>query len=222
MTVTMIIASIISGLFIHKTGVQVQMTAGLILMAAGFIFLSMMGMNTTKLAASLYSLVIGIGLGLIMPSLTLVLQESFPDSELGVVTSSSTFFRQIGGTFGMTILGAVMNQRSGQYLIDHLYPVLDQLPKDAEPLKNQIISEINNDPQSLFSALLSPEAIGKLPNLMTDKMVPIMKASLVDSLHLVFICSVGFILLGLILVPYMGKIQISTQVKSKNKVQQVH
>ncbi|MEH7120473.1 MDR family MFS transporter [Neobacillus vireti] len=222
MTVTMIIASIISGLFIHKTGVRVQMTAGLILMAVGFIFLSMMGMNTTKLAASLYSLIIGIGLGLIMPSLTLVLQESFPDSELGVVTSSSTFFRQIGGTFGMTILGAVMNQRSGQYLIGHLYPVLDRLPREAASLKTQIISEINKDPQNLFSVLLSPEAIAKLPNLVIDKIVPIMKASLVDSLHMVFIYSVGFVLLGLFLVPYMGKIEISTQVKSKKKVHQVH
>ncbi|PFO07773.1 MFS transporter [Bacillus sp. AFS076308] len=222
MTIAMIVTSVITGLFIHKTGVRIQMGSGLLLMAIGFIFLAMMDIHTTKLFASLYTLIIGIGMGLIMPSLTIVLQESFPASELGIVTSSSTFFRQIGGTFGMTILGAVMNQRSGQYLIHHLVPVLDQLPKQADPLKIQIISQINKDPQQLFSALLSPEALAKLPSIMIGKIVPIMKESLVDSLHLVFMYSIGFVLLGIFLVPYMGKIKISAQGKSKNKSPQFH
>ena len=61
-------------------------------------------------------------MGLVMPIITLALQESFSKETLGVVTSSSQFFRSIGGTFGITILGAVMNAKSGNILTDKLVP----------------------------------------------------------------------------------------------------
>jgi hypothetical protein len=44
-----------------------------------------------------------------MPTLMIAVQNQFPKSQLGEVTSASTFFRSIGGTIGITILNAVMN-----------------------------------------------------------------------------------------------------------------
>jgi hypothetical protein len=168
-----------------------------------------MGMDTSKLIASSYMMVIGLGMGLVMPLLTLVLQETFPKSELGVVTSSSQFFRQIGGTFGMTILGAIMNSRSSGLLTEQLAPVMKQLPPQAGELGAAITSKIHSDPQSIYSMLLNPETLKQMPEAMTAKIVPILKAALVDSLHSVFLYGLIFVLLGAVLTFFLGRIKLS-------------
>ncbi|MFD0697358.1 MDR family MFS transporter [Paenibacillus sp. GCM10027628] len=214
MMLTMIVASIISGQFIQKIGVRKQMLLGMLIMAAGFYLLSTMSIDTTKLLASSYMLILGLGMGLVMPILTLALQESFPKSELGVVTSSSQFFRQIGGTFGMTILGAVMNHKSTVLLEQNLTPVVKQLPAQASEMANQMTNMIHTNPQGLYSSLLSPETLAKMPKEFVDHMLPILKDALVTSLHQVFIIGLVFVLLGAVLTFFIGQIKISDR-KSK-------
>nr|WP_275942640.1 MDR family MFS transporter [Paenibacillus alba] len=213
---TMIAASVVSGQFIHKIGIKRQMLVGMVIMAAGFYLLSTMGIDTTKLIASSYMLVLGLGMGLVMPILTLALQESFPKSELGVVTSSSQFFRQIGGTFGMTILGAIMNHKSTVLLEQNLLPVVKQLPAEASELANQMTGMVHTNPQSLYSSLLSPEALAKMPKEFVEHMLPILKNALVTSLHQVFIVGLVFVLLGAVLTLFVGNIKVSDR-KSKPK-----
>jgi MFS family permease len=74
------------------------MVIGMVTMGAGFWLLSTMGIDTSKFTAMSYMVILGLGVGLVMPLITIALQETFPKSELGVVTSSSQFLRQIGGT----------------------------------------------------------------------------------------------------------------------------
>lgn len=210
---TMIAASIVSGQFIHKVGVRKQMLVGMIIMAVGFYFLSTMGVDTTKLTASAYMLILGLGMGLVMPILTLALQESFPKSELGVVTSSSQFFRQIGGTFGMTILGAVMNHKSSVLLDQDLTPVVKQLPAEASQLSNQMTDMIHSNPQGLYSSLLSPETLAKMPKEFVEHMLPILKNALVSSLHQVFVIGLVFVLLGAVLTLFIGNIKVGPKSK---------
>jgi EmrB/QacA subfamily drug resistance transporter len=210
--ITMIAASVVSGQLIDKIGVRRQMFIGMIVMAVGFIFLSTMGISTTKLIASSYMVMLGLGMGLVMPILTLALQESFPKSELGVVTSSSQFFRQIGGTFGMTILGTIMNHKSTILLEQNLEPVVKQFPAEVG---SPLIDMIHKNPQTLYSSLLSPEALAKLPKELVEKL-PIIKDALVSSLHQVFIYGLVFVLLGAILTLFVGNIKLSDR-KSKKK-----
>ncbi|OCT10795.1 MFS transporter [Paenibacillus pectinilyticus] len=211
--ITMIIASVVSGQLIQKIGVRRQMLMGMIVMAVGFIFLSTMGISTTKLIASSYMILLGLGMGLVMPILTLALQESFPKSELGVVTSSSQFFRQIGGTFGMTILGAIMNHKSTILLEQNLEPVVKQFPAEVG---TPLIDMIHKNPQSLYSSLLSPEAMAKLPKELIDKL-PIIKDALVSSLHQVFIYGLVFVILGAILTLFVGNIKVSDRKAKKTE-----
>ncbi|MEW9699722.1 MDR family MFS transporter [Paenibacillus sp. SI8] len=217
MMITMIIASIVSGQFIAKIGVRKQMFAGMIIMAVGFYLLSTMGIDTTKLLASSYMLILGLGMGLVMPILTLALQESFPKSELGVVTSSSQFFRQIGGTFGMTILGAVMNHKSSVLLDQNLIPVVKQLPAQASEMANQLTDMIHTNPQGLYSSLLSPETLAKMPQEFVEHMLPILKDALVTSLHQVFVIGLVFVLLGAALTFFIGNIKLSDRKSKKGE-----
>ena len=78
MMITMIVMSIIGGQLVLKVGVKPQIITGMLIMAGGFWLLTTMDMHTTKLTATSYMMVIGLGMGLVMPTLTLALQESFP------------------------------------------------------------------------------------------------------------------------------------------------
>ena len=54
------------------------------------------------------ALVFGIGLGFNMQPLTLAVQNAVPPKDMGVATSSATFFRQMGGTLGTAVFLSVL------------------------------------------------------------------------------------------------------------------
>ncbi|HEK9101127.1 TPA: MFS transporter [Bacillus pseudomycoides] len=213
MMITMIVMSIIGGQLVLKVGVKPQIITGMLIMAGGFWLLTTMDMHTSKLVATSYMSIIGLGMGLVMPTLTLALQESFPKKDLGVVTSSSQFFRQIGGTFGITILGSIMNNTSGTVLTEKLVPVLDKFPPQAGEMVTKFKDMIHTDPQGLYSMLFSPEALKQMPEAFSNSIVPILKTSLVDSLHSVFLTGLVFIVVGAVFTIFLQKIKLSDRKK---------
>jgi EmrB/QacA subfamily drug resistance transporter len=217
MMMSMMIASILGGQLVRKIGVKTQIIIGMIVMGVGFWLLSTMGVDTTKVVAMSYMATLGLGMGLVMPILTLALQESFPKSQLGVVTSSSQFFRQIGGTFGMTILGAIMNYRSTNLLTEKLVPTLEKLPPEAGGLVHQFEGMIKESPQGVYSMLLSPETLEKIPTAIQKIMIPVLKTTLVDALHSVFLFGLVFVVLGAVLSFFTRKITLSDTKKEQNE-----
>ncbi|MED1952692.1 MDR family MFS transporter [Brevibacillus centrosporus] len=215
MMLSMMLTSIFGGRLVHKLGLRPQMLIGMLTMSAGFWLLSGMSLDTTKLSAMCYMVVLGLGMGLVMPLITIALQESFPKSELGVVTSSSQFFRQIGGTFGMTILGAVMNVQSSGLLQTKLVPFLEKLPAQSHEMVQQMEDMIATNPQGLYSMMYSPETLAQIPAAIGDTLLPILKSSMVDSLHYVFLYGMLFVLFGAVLTFFLGKITISKPVKDE-------
>jgi EmrB/QacA subfamily drug resistance transporter len=101
--------SISSGLYISRTGrYRWFPLAGTIGVTIGLVLLSRLGAHTSLLVVSLDILVFGLGLGLFMQVLTLVVQNAVPMRQMGVATSSVTFFRSMGGAIGASALGAVL------------------------------------------------------------------------------------------------------------------
>ncbi len=215
MMVSMIITSIIGGQLVYKIGIKIQIIIGMLVMAGGFGLLTTLDMDTAKLVATSYMAVIGFGMGLVMPLLTLALQESFSREELGVVTSSSQFFRSIGGTFGITILGAVMNNQAGTALNDKLVPFLNTLPAQASGMVTKFKEMIATNPEGLLQSLFSPEALQQLPAALAEKMTPILKASLMDSLHSVFLVGLVIIAIGAIFTLLLPQIKLSDRKTGK-------
>ncbi len=80
MMITMIVMSIIGGQLVLKVGVKTHRRYAYY--GRWFWLLTTMDMHTTKLTATSYMMVIGLGMGLVMPTLTLALQESFPKKTL--------------------------------------------------------------------------------------------------------------------------------------------
>lgn len=211
MMISMIITSIIGGQLVYKIGIKPQIIAGMLVMVSGFLLLTTLDLDTSKLVATSFMAIIGLGMGLVMPILTLALQESFSKEELGVVTSSSQFFRSIGGTFGITMLGAVMNARSGNLLTDKLVPYLDSLPAQASSFAAQLKGMIDTNPQGLLQSLFSPDAVKQIPAAFSSHIVPILKTSLMDSLHSVFYTGLIFIAVGAVFTLFLKPIKLSNK-----------
>ncbi|HEX8245870.1 MAG TPA: MDR family MFS transporter [Longimicrobium sp.] len=104
----MLVTSIASGQLISRWGrYRVFPIVGTAVMSVGLFLLSRMHADTSLVTASLYMLVVGMGLGMVMQVLVLAVQNSVDYEDLGVATSGATLFRSIGGSLGTAVLGAV-------------------------------------------------------------------------------------------------------------------
>jgi EmrB/QacA subfamily drug resistance transporter len=85
--------------------------AGTALLVVGFLLLSRMTPSTPASTRAFDMLVVGLGLGLVMQVLVLAVQNDVDYRDLGVATAGATFFRSIGGCFGVAICGAIFSNR---------------------------------------------------------------------------------------------------------------
>ncbi|WP_287928945.1 MFS transporter, partial [Arthrobacter sp.] len=105
MILGLMIASIGSGQLIARTGrYRMFPILGTGLMSAGFLYLTFMKYNSSFWFVAVGMLLIGLGLGQLMQTLTIASQNSVGLRDMGVATSASTFFRQIGGTLGTAVM----------------------------------------------------------------------------------------------------------------------
>ncbi|MPZ92459.1 MAG: DHA2 family efflux MFS transporter permease subunit, partial [Actinobacteria bacterium] len=107
-----IVMSIISGRLISSTGrYRIFPIIGTALMVVGFSLLASFDVDTSRTEVVIAMIVIGSGLGNTMQVIVLAVQNSVHQSELGIATSASMFFRSIGGTVGIALFGAILNNR---------------------------------------------------------------------------------------------------------------
>jgi EmrB/QacA subfamily drug resistance transporter len=101
-------ASVVAGRLVTRWGrYKVFPVVGTALMTIGAYLMSLIGEHTGALVMAVYMFVFGLGLGLIMQVLVVAVQNAVSYKDLGVATSSATFFRMIGGSFGTAIFGAI-------------------------------------------------------------------------------------------------------------------
>jgi len=123
-------SSIVSGQLISRTGrYKAFPIAGTALMSLGFLLLSRIDATTSQATVSAEMIVLGLGVGLVMQVLVLAVQSSVERGDLGVTTSSATFFRSVGGSVGAAAFGAVFTNRlSANLLHDVPAQALARLP----------------------------------------------------------------------------------------------
>ncbi|RJQ88542.1 MDR family MFS transporter [Amycolatopsis panacis] len=109
LTLGIMVASLSSGRIIARTGrYKPFAVAGLGLMAAALFALSTIGTDTPLGVVMAIAFVIGLGLGSSMQTLTLAATNDVSSQDIGVATSASTFFRQIGGTAGTAVFMSIL------------------------------------------------------------------------------------------------------------------
>jgi MFS family permease len=126
--------SITTGRLITRTGrYKYWPVAGSVFMIGGLSLLSRMDTSTSRLQSSLFMLVLGLGLGMVMQVLVIALQNAVEYRDLGIATSTNTFFRSLGGAFGAALFGAILSGRLAYHL-----PRL--LPPDAGAVDPALIT----------------------------------------------------------------------------------
>src|SRR5882757_6672208 len=108
MMLAMMVVSIFAGQVITRTGkYKAFPIVGGFGMTAGMILLSMVDVGTTKTQLALFMAVLGLGMGFLMQTTMLIAQNSVEQKDLGVASSAATFFRSIGGSFGVSLFGTI-------------------------------------------------------------------------------------------------------------------
>lgn len=105
-------SSITSGRLIARTGRWKRyLVAGGTLLVAGLLLLARLDHTTSLVDAGLRMLVLGVGLGAVNQNLVLVVQNAAPQRDLGAASSLAAFFRTMGGSIGVSALGAVLGHQ---------------------------------------------------------------------------------------------------------------
>ena len=104
----LLIAAVFSGRLISRIGrYKVFPIVGTAVLVVGMYLLSKLGVGTAPWLASVYMAIVGVGIGLVMQVLVLVVQNDAKPREIGVATATATFFRSVGGSFGVALFGAI-------------------------------------------------------------------------------------------------------------------
>ncbi|MEV0591790.1 MDR family MFS transporter [Nonomuraea cavernae] len=127
-----LVLSIASGQIISRTGrYRFLPITGTAFATAGLFLLSTLDEHSGMLTMGLYLLVLGMGLGMTMQVLVIIVQNAVDFKDLGVATSGATFFRLIGGSFGVATLGSVFTWRLNDDLVQLL--ATTRLPAGFDP-----------------------------------------------------------------------------------------
>jgi EmrB/QacA subfamily drug resistance transporter len=149
--------SIISGNLISRFGrYRMFPIAGTALATVGLYLLSKIGVRTATATVAFDMLVVGLGLGMVMQVLVLAVQNAVDYRYLGVATSGSTLFRQIGGSIGVSAFGAIFSSNLASELAKRVPPAA-HVPTAANPaVVHHLPAAIRTPYVEAFAAALHP------------------------------------------------------------------
>jgi EmrB/QacA subfamily drug resistance transporter len=110
-------ASMTAGQITSRTGrYRIFPILGMATAALGVFMLSTLDTTSTRWESGTYMVLLGAGIGLTMQTMVLATQNEAPAEDLGVATSTITFFRAVGGSVGVALFGALFSSRLGELL----------------------------------------------------------------------------------------------------------
>jgi EmrB/QacA subfamily drug resistance transporter len=109
-----ITTSMVAGQLVSRTGhYRPVLVVGPPLLAFGFFLLAGLGVDSSRLEVTRDVVIVGLGIGLMMQTLTVAVQNSVSRRALGVATASTQFFRTVGAMAGVSVMGAIVTSRLG-------------------------------------------------------------------------------------------------------------
>ena len=177
-------------------------TLGVLLAAAGFLLLSRITVQSTQLQVTEALVIVGIGLGITFPLYITSLQSAVDRRYLGVVSSNTQFWRNVGGTIATAIFGSILSARLPVNIAHQLAAL--HLPAAATgALKT------SGNAQQLFDQSGIAAQRAALPPAarpLFDQVLEAVRAGLADTLHELFMIGIVAVLLAAVvtlLMPYV-------------------
>jgi len=167
MVLGMLITSIGSGQLIARTGrYKVFPIVGAAVLAVAMYLLSTLDETTPTWLMNVYFFLLGFSLGLIIQVLVIAVQNTAPYEDLGAATSGVTFFRTIGGSFGVSVFGAIFANQLASQLGAALHG--KQLPRGFSAASVQSnSSQLKALPADLRDAILHAYSLALHPVFLT-------------------------------------------------------
>src|SRR5215470_9399951 len=142
LTIGIMAGSVIAGQTIARTGrYKIFPVIGAVLLVAGMLMMSRLSADTSFTVIDTFGLIFGLGLGFNMQPLVVAVQNAVTPQDMGVATSSATFFRQMGGTLGTAVFLSVLFSTVGDrirsaFVTAAATPEFQQALKDPAVLAN--------------------------------------------------------------------------------------
>jgi DNA-binding MarR family transcriptional regulator len=182
--VGLLTASIGSGQLITRFGRYKPFpVAGTAIMVVGLFLLSRLQVDTPTVVTGAYMLVLGFGLGNVIQVLVLAAQNAVDYKYLGVASSGSTLFRQIGGSIGVSVFGAICANQLAANLVGKL-PLGARVPSSAA----------------------NPAVVKQLPAVLRDPF----RIAITDALTTVFLVAAGIAVLAFLLTWLLPEVPLKT------------
>jgi EmrB/QacA subfamily drug resistance transporter len=195
MMASFIVASIVAGLVMTRSGrykIVALVAAGAAV--AGLYLFTSLGVNSTWPTIIRDMVLLGVGLGGLMPILNVAVQNAFPYKVMGVVNAAQQFVRSLGGVIAASILGGVLvNAFSAQFQQD-LPPALKQAIASLPAAQRSALA----NPQGLTSAQAQAAiqaqfaALGPAGQALYHQFITALRQALAAGMQHVFVITLGF------------------------------
>ena len=189
----LLVASIGTGQLISKFGrYKIYPIIGTLMMAIGLFLMSRIDEHTSSQELGWDMVVFGLGIGLTMQVLTIATQNNVDYADLGVATSGVTYFRSIGGSFGASIFGTILNNQLSD-------KVTTSLHNGVLPTQFPVSQILGN-----------PTAVNKLPPAQRDPFVHLYA----ESCARVFLIAAPIALVAFVLALFLREVPLRTATSS--------
>jgi len=194
LTVCMILVSIVVGRLITWTGrYKGFLLAGTLIMALGYYLLTRLEYGSTQTDLTIAMIVTGLGLGAVLQTYTLVVQNATARSDLGVATSMTQLSRSLGATVGTGIFGTIMVNGMRTEVPKHLPP---------EALNGPQAEQFSDG--SGVGSVLDPSALAQLP----DGVATGIREGLAAAMHPVFVTALPILAVAFVATLYIRELPL--------------
>jgi MFS family permease len=184
LTGSMILVSILVGRLITWTGrYKGFVLAGTIIMAVGYYLLTRLGYGSTQTDLTVAMVIIGLGLGAVLQTYTLIVQNATTRTDLGIATSITQLSRSMGATLGTAIFGTIMASGMKTEIPKHLPP---------EALNGSQAEQFSSG--NGVGAVLDPSALAQLPSAIEIGI----REGLAATMHTVFVAALPILAVAFI------------------------
>ncbi|MDP4086316.1 MAG: MDR family MFS transporter [Bacillota bacterium] len=191
MMLSLLVSAAVSGGVISKTQkYKIQSWIGYVITGIGAVMFSFLNESSSNSEIIMDMIVLGIGMGIVIPILSTAAQNAFSEKQMGVVTSGIQFFKLLGSTIASAVFGTVLNSsmKNGLESVK-----VDNLPTN--------ITVILKNPSTISNPTVIQGIKAKLPKELLPifgKMMEQIKHVLSNSIHDVFIICVGISVISLV------------------------
>ncbi|MEU8268153.1 DHA2 family efflux MFS transporter permease subunit [Sphaerisporangium sp. NPDC049002] len=193
----MLVASPVSGQLIARVRYYRFIgTVGLAAMVAGLLMLTTVTLTSPHWHVVADLVVLGMGMGLVWPLSTAVVQASMAKEVVGVATAQVNFWRNLGGTVAVVVLGSIMANRLSVEIASRLATV------SAPP---ELLRKLTGGGSQDLSTLFDPAQVGRLREQVPEAQRALfelversMRTGLADVLHLVFLVAAVILAIPLV------------------------